>query len=349
MENEKLDIRILNEMYEKGLLHKQFHPTYPLIIWNYSPRVQYEKLWTPLLMMCRGLVTDFDGNIKARSFPKFFNYEEHTTEEIPNESFEVFDKMDGSLGILFHYNDEWILSTRGSFTSPQSIKGTELLKKYPLDILDIKNTYLFEIIFNENRIVVSYGEYEGLILLGAIDTKTDVEIDRSVLEKLNGFELVKKYNGIDDYNTLKNIIPNDAEGFVIRFMSGFRMKIKGDEYIRLHRILTNISNRVIWEYLKEGKPFDELLEKVPDEFYNWVKTTKENLEFQFNEIKTTIEKEFKLLINKKEFAEKVMNNPKKHFLFKRLDSFSKDYLDKIWDSIYPNYSTPFKKETNENK
>jgi len=192
MENEKLDIRILNEMYEKGLLHKQFHPTYPLIIWNYSSRVQYEKLWTPLLMMCRGLVTDFDGNIKARSFPKFFNYEEHKPEDIPNEDFVVYEKLDGSLGILFYYEEvlsdekryniwfnnnyetgmerffdpnnlpdfdntyydptpktkgEWILATRGSFTSPQAIKGKELLKKYPLDKLNKNNTYLFEIIY----------------------------------------------------------------------------------------------------------------------------------------------------------------------------------------------------------
>jgi len=147
MENEKLDIGILNEMYEKGLLHKQFHPTYPLIIWNYSPLVQYEKLWTPLLMMCRGLVTDFDGNIKARSFPKFFNYEEHKPEDIPNEDYVVYEKMDGSLGILFNYENEWILATRGSFTSPQAIKGKELLGKYPLDKLNKNNTYLFEIIY----------------------------------------------------------------------------------------------------------------------------------------------------------------------------------------------------------
>jgi RNA ligase len=38
--------------------------------------------------------------------------------------------MDGSLGILFNYKGEWVLATRGSFTSDQSVKGTELLQKY---------------------------------------------------------------------------------------------------------------------------------------------------------------------------------------------------------------------------
>jgi hypothetical protein len=56
------------------------------------------------------------------------------------------------------------------------------------------------------------------------------------------------------------------------------MKIKGSEYVRLHKILTNISNRHIWECLKDKKPLDEIIEKVPDEFYNWVKETKENFE-----------------------------------------------------------------------
>ena len=46
--------------------------------------------------------------------------------------------------------------------------------------------------------------------------------------------------------------------------------------------LTNISSRDIWEYLKDGKPMDEILDKVPDEFYNWVKDTKEELLNQYN-------------------------------------------------------------------
>jgi len=104
----------------------------------------------PLLLQCRGLVTNSDGDIIARPFKKFFNYEEYlefAPEMIPNESFEVFEKMDGSLGILFNYKDEWVLCTRGSFTSEQSIKGTELLKKYDYNRLPKCHTYLFEIIY----------------------------------------------------------------------------------------------------------------------------------------------------------------------------------------------------------
>ena len=33
-----------------------------------------------------------------------------------------------SLGILFNYNDEWLISTRGSFESEQAIHAMEILK-----------------------------------------------------------------------------------------------------------------------------------------------------------------------------------------------------------------------------
>jgi RNA ligase len=77
----------LNKYYEDGLLYKQVHPTLPLTIWNYSESVQYEKKWDEITLSCRGLVTDNDGNVVARPFSKFFNYEELTPEQIPNEYF----------------------------------------------------------------------------------------------------------------------------------------------------------------------------------------------------------------------------------------------------------------------
>ena len=201
----------------------------------------------------------------------------------------------------------------------------------------------------QNRIVVNYGDYEGLILLSAFDTKSGIEISRTELEKLEGeWELVREYKtGDKDYTILKDMISNDSEGFVIRFRDGFRMKIKGEEYIRLHRIITNVSTRDVWEYLKENKPFDELLDKVPDEFYTWVKDTKESLENQFNEVKLKVEKEFRTLINKKEYAEKIKDNPIKHLLFKRLDSYSQEMDKIIWDMVYPEYSKPFKTKTDD--
>jgi RNA ligase len=140
-------INKLNKLYDEGLVIKQTHPFHNLIIWNYSEKVQYDNLWHthPLLLQTRGLVTDEFGTIVARPFKKFFNMEEgkHT----PTTDFEVFEKVDGSSGIVFNYKGEWMISTRGSFTSDQAIKGKEMLDKYPTERLDKNKTYLFEIIY----------------------------------------------------------------------------------------------------------------------------------------------------------------------------------------------------------
>jgi hypothetical protein len=337
-------LRTLEEYHDKGLLFKQTHPTLDLTIWNYTPKVQYERLWDDITIQCRGLVTNSEGKIIARPFKKFFNYEEHKSEEIPNEPYSVYEKMDGSLGILFHYNGQWIMSTRGSFTSPQSIKGTELLIKYRLSELFKSHTYLFEIIYPENRIVVDYNGEEKLVLIGAIETETGIEDDISIYFHY-GFDVVTMYEiSNKTYDSIKGHIPNDKEGYVIAFKNGFRMKIKGDEYIRLHQILTETSSRDIWECLKNNKSLDEILDEVPDEFYSWVKDTVSDLQTQFDSIKLEVENDFKELINKKEYAEKIKDNPNKSFLFKRLDSYSNQMNDMIWDSIYPPYIKPFKNE-----
>ena len=55
-----------------------------------------------------------------------------------------------------------------------------------------------------------------------------------------------------------------------------------------------ISSKVIWEYLRTGKSFDEILQRVPDEFYNWVKKTNHilpSISFSQAEVNKIIAKE----------------------------------------------------------
>jgi RNA ligase len=397
----------LEKYYENGLLHKQTHPTLDLTIWNYSPKVQYEKLWDEITLQCRGLVTNSKGEVVARPFKKFFNYEEHKPEDIPNENYIVYEKMDGSLGILFYYEyelsderryniwfnnnyetgmerffdsnnlpdfdnpyyeptpkrkGEWILATRGSFTSPQSIKGKEILNRHDISAWRKDNTYLFEIIYPENRIVVDYKGEEKLVVLGAIHTETGNEVPDSSLFFLqeSGFEIVTTYKTWGEgYDLLKEEISKDKEGYVIKFKNGFRMKIKGDEYVRLHKILTNISNRDIWEYLKDNKPFDELLERVPDEFNDWVKTTVRDLKyscFQLRERAGKLHDGFRYgkygdvypEPTKKEFAEFVMKQQEvlHAIMFAMWDGNNEKVDSIIWKIVKPEYSKPFKNDEN---
>ncbi len=264
----------------------------------------------------------------------------------PTEEFEVYKKEDGSLGILFNYNDEWILATRGSFTSDQAIKGLEILQKYKYKYLPTDCTYLFEILYPENRIVVQHN-VEELILLGVIQTNSGYEYDihKEDYEQL-GFPIVKKYDGIKDYSTLKSMIGDNEEGFVVKFSNGDRMKVKGEEYLRLHKIITNLSTTAIWDVLRNNQNMDMLLTDVPDEFYKKIKDFVEYLNNSKEQIISLTKEIFDnyikncdgLLPRKDEYAKWVKQQDKEiqPIFFRMFDG--KDYEQYVWKLIKPNFS-----------
>ena len=334
----------LNKYYEDGLLYKQVHPYLPLTIWNYSEKCQYENLWDETLLMCRGLVTDHTGDIVATPFQKFFNIEEGKFE--PTEKFEVYEKMDGSLGIVFWYEGQWVVATRGSFGSDQAIKAKELLKKYNTDIMFRHLTFCFEIIYPENRIVLDYGDDEKLVLLGTFN-KDGKETDSEIWSQW-GFDVVKKYDGIKDFKELKQMVKNDQEGFVVKFSNGDRIKVKGVEYLRLHKIMTNVTTTGVWEYLKNGEDVMELLKDVPDEFYKKIQNYTKDLRYAYFQISEDAGKKFDYMMygkyndkepieDRKEFAEWVSSQPKymSGILFRMFDK--KDYSEIIWNLIRPEF------------
>ena len=401
----KYNINHLLDYVDKGLVVMQNHPTLPISIYNYSRECQYEGLWDDITLNMRGTILDIEGNVIAKPFAKFFNYEEHTAENsklppIPNETFEVYEKMDGSLGIFFYYEEElsderryniwfnnnyetgmerffdpnnlpdfddpyyeptpkvkgeWHMATRGSFTSEQAIKGMEIAKRYNYDRFCVPGfTYLFEIIYPENRIVVDYGKEERLVLLGIMNPEGNEVPYEEIVD--DGWDIVMKYKTWgEDWETLKKEISKDNEGYVIRFSGGMRMKIKGEEYVRLHRILTNFSSKDIWELLKNGEPLEPFLERVPDEFDDWVKRTVMNLRYSFHHIDERAGKlhdgfrygkfnDKEVEPTKKEFAEYVKQFPKElaAVMFKMWDKQPYDNI--IWSMIKPKYEKPFKND-----
>ena len=334
----------LNKYYEDGLLYKQVHPTLPLTIWNYTEKVQYENLWDAVTLSARGLVTDNTGDIVATPFQKFFNIEEGKFE--PTENFEVFEKMDGSLGIVFWYRGQWVVATRGSFTSDQAIKAREILRKYNTDIMFRHLTFCFEIIYPENRIVLDYGNDEKLVLLGTFD-KNGKEIDAEIWSQW-GFDVVKKYDGIKDFKELKSMVKDNQEGFVVKFSNGDRVKVKGVEYLRLHKIMTNVTTTGVWEYLKNGEDVLELLKDVPDEFYKKIQNYVRDLRygyFQISERAGKLHDGFRYgkygdvdpEPTKKEFAEFVLKQQKvlHPVMFAMWDK--KNYDEIIWNIIRPEF------------
>ena len=330
---------LLHEMIAEGMISAQTRANPSLTIYNYTPRAQYSRTWNEATLQSRGLILNGAGEIIQRPFRKFFNIEECDT--LPAEQFEVTEKMDGSLGILYWADDAPSIATRGSFTSDQALRATQILRtryQHTFPSLHRNKTYLFEIIYPENRIVVDYGHTEDLILLAIIDIETGRDLP---LEEL-GFPLVKRFDGITDVTALSAMFRDNAEGFVVRFESGMRAKVKFAEYVRLHRIVTQCSSKVIWEHLSTGQSLDELLDRVPDEFYQWVRKTTEGLQRQYDEIEAAAKASFHELKTRKDTALYFMTQKYSKVLFSMLDK--RDYAPIIWKMIKPEFSKPFKNE-----
>lgn len=340
----------LEKLIKDGYISRQKHPGLELFIYNYTAATQYQRVWNGWTLACRGLIMDAEYEVVARPFSKFFNLEECESAgiTIPQEPFQVFEKLDGSLGILYWENDVPAIATRGSFASDQALYATKtLLPKYDKFIrgLDKNFTYLFEIIYPENRIVLDYGTKEKLVLIAIIETKTGFE---ESIKNLNWPDKAKIYDGLTDLNTISKMEKNNEEGFVIRFESGLRMKYKFSEYKRLHRILTGISKRNIWEMLKNGENFDALLENVPDEFYDWVKQTKSEIETEYQKLLnialSAIEIDNLVTIDRKSAAITI-NQKHKQFaalIFTLLDK--NNPKDQIFKMIRPEAQKPFSKD-----
>lgn len=317
----------------------QKHPEADLYIYNYTQKCQYDQNWTPETLACRGLILDANNNIVARPFSKFFNLSEHKG-KLPEGKPKVWEKYDGSLGIMYWIDGTPYIATRGSFTSEQAIKGTELLHENGnANLFEKGVTYLFEIIYPDNRIVVDYGNTEKLVHLATIDNETGQTRPDKMPPAY--FTSAASYDiGLNELQHREN-----REGYVLEWPNGFRLKVKHNEYVRLHRLVTQVTARSIWDLLRNGEPIDELLDNVPDEFFDWVRQTKKDFQVEFEHILRlcmTVFNQVKDLETRKEQAMVLQKFKYKAMVFKMLDG--KDIKDLIWKELYPPHITPFKKD-----
>ena len=334
-----IDPTILAADIADGFVAVTPHPTLPLFIHNYTQRAQWENHWTDATMNCRGLVCHADGNIIARPFKKFFNYDQLT--DIPAEPFEVFEKLDGSLGIVFWYGDKWHIATRGSFTSDQAIKAESMMQHISASGRgDL--TLCFEIIYPENRIVVDYGGNESLVLLAAIHNESGDEVAYDELDQWYDGPIAKRYP-FTSIDQIKAINTPNSEGFVIRWQSGLRCKIKMAEYVRLHKLVTGLNVKAVWEHLKAGIPLEVMLDNVPDEFMAWVRSVAAELQSKYTGIAVAAKNAYKDFPTRREFAEYHTKGPFPDLMFAMLDK--KPYADMIWKRIKPAGNTVFKNVT----
>jgi RNA ligase len=336
----------LEQLLTDRLISKRPHPTLPLHIYNYTASAQHNSMddWPPALCDCRGLVLGTDGTVHGRPFRKFWNYEQ-VLDRIPShEPFTVWEKLDGSLGVVCSFEGQRVVATRGTFDSDQAVWATEFFNRtYPDFVPEEDRTYLFEIVYPQNKIVVDYGDRAGVFLLAVLRRDGSDDDERFAA---SGFPRAQRFDGIKDF-AIVNTDPAFAgqEGFVVRWQSGFRAKVKAEEYKRIHRLITQCSTRSIWEMLRTGTNTAELMDRVPADFQVWVREQIDGLHLDFAEVLARAEADFREIgprESRKEFALEARTRKNNHLLFSMLDQKPLD--DAIWKIIEPQWAVPFRRD-----
>ena len=271
-----------DEYVKKGLVRSQTYKD--MTIYQYTEFTQFESLWNNCTLNARGIVFDDDGDLVQRCIPKFFNHDEPDgikverltlAEQVP----VIQEKLDGSLiKITKDEKHGLVITSKASFESDQAKMAKEIVEE---NYYSFKEgwTYHFELIHPDNQIVLNYGDERKLVLLAIIDNKTGKDIN--IYSDEFKFEKPKLY----DYETLLDInaINKDGlhEGVVVNYGS-YRLKYKTDEYIRLHRIVTEFTPKRVWESLSSGQRIDRM--NIPEEFIKWLDETEKELLSKYNEL-----------------------------------------------------------------
>ena len=326
---------IFDDYVKKGLIRSQTYKD--MTIYQYTEFTQFESLWNNCTLNARGIVFDDDGVLVQRCIPKFFNHDEPDGIKVEKLMLKeqppvVQEKLDGSLiKITKDEKHGLVITSKASFESDQARMAKEIVDENNYEFKE-GWTYHFELIHPDNQIVLNYGDERKLVLLAIIDNETgkDINIYTDDLK----FEKPKLY----DYETLLDInaLNKDGlhEGVVVNYGS-YRLKYKTDEYIRLHRIVTEFSAKRVWEALSNGQRIDRM--NIPEEFIKWLDETEEELLFQYNELFNRVNRVF---INTQDMTNKeialsdneVIKEVREYVFAVRS---GKDIKAKIWKAIKP--------------
>lgn len=257
-----IDIDKLARYVEEGIVSARKHPTVPLTIYCYSKRATFENIWDDITIKTRGLIVDDKGEIIARPFEKFFNLDtvdkpETHYRSLPTTAPEAYEKLDGSLGIFWEYENFYGVASKGSFSSDHAAWATYWYSK------TCKNhqwpagyTPVFEMICQAVQThVVFYEMPDQLILLALINKETGEEMPYNDLYHyafLNGLQTVEIFN--KSVATVLDEDRSNKEGYVLSWprpgQTPLKVKVKHETFLKLQKIVHAATPKNILDALK---------------------------------------------------------------------------------------------------
>jgi hypothetical protein len=328
-----------------------------LLIFKYS---QIDSDFSnPIVQEARGIILNADMNfeVECKPFNKFFNIQEKEASHIDWSTAQTMEKVDGSIVKLF-YNDndkrwQWasngvidanrvdlMLPSNGIKTFQNMIDAATGMTDYSiLENINLNHeyTYVFELVGPQNRVVIPYDTIQ-LYYLATISRLSFFEY-YDPTEFLQTFQNVKEpkifpisnekecmdFVQSPDFNSFLN------EGFVVKDDNNNRVKVKTEDYLRVHRLRGEMipNNKKILDIILQGED-SEFLSYFPE-----YKTSFEEVNRMLQRYQTLLEndlEEFKKLnsdLSRKEIAKFASSRTNPSFLFSYYDGKVKTAKDFI--------------------
>ena len=226
----------------------------------------------------RGLILE-DKTWKVICYPfnKFFNFGEEYADNIDWESAVVETKEDGSLIKIYFYNDEWKIATNGTIDAEDAELQSGPYKNFrqlfdaaaekchfDFSRLNRYYTYVLELCSEFNIIICPQSEMR-LIHIGTRNNRTFQEVEADI-----GIPHPQRYalSSLEDCVAMAKTFDFTKEGFVVKDKNYNRIKVKSEDYVRVHRLANNGS-------MTEERAIELIRANELDEFFTYFPHYKE--------------------------------------------------------------------------
>lgn len=232
-----------------------------------------------LVRQCRGIILDEADNWKIVAWPfdKFGNYGEGYAADLDWDSARIQEKLDGSLIIMYYYDNEWHVATSGMPDAAGQVNGfdatfndlfwtTFAANRLTVPLPMQRNlTFMFELTSPMNRVVVRHSK-STLTLIGVRDRNSGQE---HLASEFLMYPVVREFGlkgiwRIDDIKESFGVLdPTSIEGYVVLDKDFNRLKVKHPGYVILHHLRDNLTPKGILGVVITGE-VDEVIANFPE-------------------------------------------------------------------------------------
>ena len=174
------------------------------------------------------------------------------------------------------------------------------------------------------------------MLLAVRHTATGNEVSHTEEAERLDITPVKIFNlSLNEAITMLDSMKGEnQEGFVVKYNNGLRVKLKCEDYVRIHRIISGFSRKHIIEAMENGN--DMFLNELPDELHSEAKAIineiNEKRQMIMSSAKAIAEKAKKLK-TRKEQALLILQSEYPSVSFPLLDDNFENAKNAVWSVI----------------